>query len=148
MRVTGMICSNLLGLSLSLAGVSGSSYADTQGNQVKAILGALSNFEDAWDRGDIANLKSQYDPSMVAIQGSDYVGYEEYMTRLTRVVTGQSRGRVKLDVNAVRMLDSSHALVSGRTHFISVDGKQESSGLFTAIYGRSKGKWRILYAHA
>jgi ketosteroid isomerase-like protein len=113
-------------------------------NEVRARLQA---FEQAWNRGDIPAVTSQYSPFLVAIFKSNYYDYVQYINAVVADMSKRDRQRMSLEIQTIRPLGIDYVLANGRVHMFSKESSEQSA-LFTVIYMRSHGLWKFIYAHS
>lgn len=112
-----------------------------------AVHTRLMNFEQAWNRGDVEAVVSQYDSSLTAILGTDYLAYDSYLRQVRTLMTAANRPQMRLEVHALRRFTRELVLANGRVHTRSHDGA-EQVGLFTVIYQLRDGQWKLVYVHS
>lgn len=105
----------------------------------------------AWNRGDIPGFMAGYDDS----ESTTFVGatvtkghaqvLENYKKRYP---TRESMGTLKFSDLEIRPLGPEHAVVIGHFHLDrSSAGGGEASGIFTLIFQKAKGEWKIILDH-
>jgi ketosteroid isomerase-like protein len=114
---------------------------------VSAIRLQLHAYEQAWNRGDIPAVVSQYSPSLVAILNSTFYDYPQYTGAVEQVMSKPDRNRMSIEIQTIRAFDTDCGVANGRVHLRSNAGT-ESVALFTVIYKRFTGRWKIIYSHS
>lgn len=105
----------------------------------------------AWNRGDIPGFMAGYDNS----ESTTFVGatvtkghaqvLENYKKRYP---TRENMGTLRFSDIEIRPLGPEHAVVIGRFHLDrSSAGGGEASGIFTLIFQKGKGEWKIILDH-
>lgn len=139
--------------SMSLLLVSGSSHAATPlQTELRQVMDASAA---AWTAGKLDDFMTVYEdsPETAYISGSTHVtGYAAiramYAARFGSGGPG-ALGALSFDVLETRPLGADHALFIGRYHLKPAEaGKPEYSGLFTLVFHRAKGQWRIINDHS
>jgi len=116
------------------------------------IRGVMDAQVAAWNRGDIPGFMAGYDDSesttfvgATVLKGHAQVleGYKK------RYPTRESMGTLKFSGLEIRPLGPDHAVVIGHFHLDrSGAGGGEASGIFTLIFQKAKGEWKIILDHS
>jgi ketosteroid isomerase-like protein len=115
-----------------------------------AVTAALNASARAWSRGDLNEFMRSYEPG----EATTYLGREGLVRGYgaihdmyaARFRPGQSLGNLSLDMLDFRPLGPDYALATGRFH-LTRDGSPEATGLFTLVFHRAGGQWRIISDH-
>ena len=116
------------------------------------ILGVVRQQEAAWNRGDVAGfmeLGYWQSPEMTFFSGGDDTrGFEPVLARyVKRYKTGDAEmGQLAFTRLEVVMLAEDSALVRGRWD-LDFAKQDDVGGLFTLVFRRLRGEWRIVHDH-
>jgi len=142
------IASILMSVATFLAQASMSSPAGHRESPADEVVRPLQNaLADAFNAGDVATVMSQYDPSIIVVAGSqtwDFVGQEQF---IETAMAKPDRGRLRLEISYARELDRDCILARGRFHLMHKNAAEDTA-LFTVVYQRKHGDWKIIYAHS
>ena len=105
----------------------------------------LHAFEKAWNEPDIHAVMSQYDTSFTFNSTSGRRDHREYMSELHSLFAEEDRSRLSLGISSTRVLSPDCVLVDGTVHERFME--HEIKALFTVIYRRIDGDWRMIHAH-
>jgi uncharacterized protein (TIGR02246 family) len=134
----------LLPLFLALPLLAGSSESD--------IRKVMDDQVAAWNRGDIPGFMAGYDNSeSTTFVGTSVVkGHAQVLARYKqRYPTRENMGTLKFSDIEIRPLGGDHAAVIGRFHLDrTAAAGGESSGIFTLIFQKAKGQWKIILDHS
>jgi hypothetical protein len=119
----------------------------SSGVVVSEIRLQLQAYVQAWNRGDITAVVSQFSPSLFANFNSTYYDYGQYTAAVKTAMSSPDHDRMSIEIWAIRALDANCGFANGRVHLFS-DAGTEGGGLFTVIYARSMGQWKIIYMHS
>jgi len=120
---------------------------DATGEQAREVRLQLSDFENAWNKGDIARVVDQYHPSVDIFVKSEHWGYAKEVEYLASLMKKPDRAQLRFQVDFVRPLTSHLTVVNGSFHLKAADGSEEA-GPFTAIWMRSHGRWQCIYSRS
>lgn len=116
-----------------------------------AIRILLDDQVQAWNKGDVVTFMKGYDDSPETTFVSDRVikGYGPVLERYkTSYPTPEKMGKLRFSDLEVRLLGSDHASVIGRFHLErTAEAGGPASGIFTLIFRKSEGAWRIILDH-
>jgi uncharacterized protein (TIGR02246 family) len=116
-----------------------------------AIRNLLDDQVQAWNKGDVVTFMKGYEDSPETTFVSDRVikGYAPVLERYkTSYPTPEKMGKLRFSDLEVRLLGSDHASVIGRFHLDrTAEAGGPASGIFTLIFRKSEGAWRIILDH-
>ena len=105
----------------------------------------------AWNRGDIPGFMEGYDKSESTIFVGTTVtkGHAQVLANyLKRYPTRENMGTLKFTDLDIRPLGADYAAVIGRFHLDrSAQAGGEASGIFTLLFHRTSGGWKIILDH-
>jgi uncharacterized protein (TIGR02246 family) len=115
-----------------------------------AVTAALNASARAWSRGDLDGFMQSYEPG----EATSYLnkdgpvrGYGAIRAMYAaRFRPGQSLGDLGLEMLDFRPLGPDYALATGRFHLKPATGP-EATGLFTLVFHKAGGQWRIISDH-
>ncbi|WP_343628382.1 nuclear transport factor 2 family protein [Roseateles sp.] len=121
-------------------------------NELRQVMEASAA---AWSAGKFDDFMKVYEdsPATTYISGATHVtGYGAiramYASRFGPGGPG-SLGALRFDVLETRALGTDHALFIGRYHLkMDKPDTPEYTGLFTLVFHRDKGQWRIINDHS
>jgi beta-aspartyl-peptidase (threonine type) len=130
-----------------LPGVSPGAPDDVAGG----VRGVLDAQVEAWNRGDLEGFMAGYwrSPDLVFCSGATVTkGWDETLARYRKRYQSEGRemGRLRFDGVEVIPLGADAALARGAFRLRTSDGK-EPHGLFTLLFRRLDGAWRIVHDH-
>lgn len=104
-----------------------------------------------WNRGDVRAFMQGYEDSpYTTFVGSTVTkGHAAVLARyLKNYPTKEKMGTLRFSDLDVHVLDENYAVVIGRFHLDrSKDAGGESSGIFTLLFHRTEGGWKIILDH-
>ncbi|MDR3512501.1 MAG: nuclear transport factor 2 family protein [Caulobacteraceae bacterium] len=139
-----------MGLAAGLA-VVGVAMAATSADET-AVTAALNASAEAWSRGDLDGFMQYYEPgeATVYLNKDGLVrGYKAIHDMYAgRFGQGGSMGQLSLELLNFRPLGPGYALATGRFHLArpAAEGGA-ATGLFTLVFHKSGGRWRIISDH-
>lgn len=114
-----------------------------------SILKVMNEQVEAWNRGDIKGFMEGYwnSEEMRFVSGNSVskgwqAAYDRYKVGYD---TREKMGKLLFSEIEVTALDQNSAFVTGRFTLERVDDKP--TGLFTLIFRKIEGKWRIVLDH-
>jgi len=116
----------------------------------KAIQAVLDAQVAAWNQGDLPKFMEGYwqSPHLTFYSAKKVTrGWQATLERYQKTYQGEGREMGKLafrDLD-IQMLGADHAFVRGR--FVLALKKENAEGLFTLIFQKVKGQWRIVHDH-
>jgi uncharacterized protein (TIGR02246 family) len=133
----------LLPLLLALPLLAGSPESD--------IRKVLDDQVAAWNRGDIPGFMAGYDESeSTTFVGASIVkGHAQVLANYKkRYPTRENMGTLKFSDLEIRPLGTDYAAVIGHFHLDrSAAAGGEASGIFTLIFHKAKGEWKVILDH-
>jgi beta-aspartyl-peptidase (threonine type) len=116
----------------------------------KAIRAVLDAQVIAWNKGDLPGFMEGYwkSPDLTFYSGKKVTrGWEATLQRYQKTYQGEGRemGKLAFQDLDVQVLGADHAVVRGR--FVLTLKKDTAEGLFTLIFRKIDGKWRIVHDH-
>lgn len=115
----------------------------------KSIRNVLNEQAAAWNRGDIDGFMEGYwnSEEMTFVSGNSQTsGWKAALERYRRNYDSrQKMGTLSFSELEVKMLGTDAAFVRGR--FTLERDADRPTGLFTLIFRRIEGKWRIVHDH-
>lgn len=138
----------ILLFSLSLLSISAYSATTASSYDVAhTVRVRLEAFEAAWNAGDVPNVLAQYDASVEVFSQSEHWGYDKQVSLIRGLMEHGERPRYAVDIESIRVLSSDLALINGQFHLFAKEGNVQS-GVFSVIYRRFDGTWRLIYVHS
>lgn len=115
---------------------------------VRAVLQEQVN---AWNQGSIPRFMEGYartDSLRFASGGDVWYGWEETLARYEKSFADEaSMGTLSFDGLKVDVLSPERALVFGRWRLNRTGDLPDAGGLFTLLFEKRSGNWRIVYDH-
>lgn len=116
----------------------------------REIQSVLDRQVEAWNRRDLEGFMDGYwkSPDLSFYSGGAKTsGWEATIERYRKRYQGEGREMGELDFSDIQieMLGSSAAFVRGKWHLKMESG--ESGGLFTLIFRKLSGGWKIVHDH-
>jgi beta-aspartyl-peptidase (threonine type) len=107
--------------------------------------------EAAWNRGDLEGFMAGYwrDDRLTFYSGDTVTrGWRATLDRYRKRYQseGKEMGKLQFREVTVEPLGTDAALARGRWHLTMKDGKTPN-GLFTLVFGKIDGQWRITHDH-
>ena len=116
-----------------------------------AIKQVLADQVSAWNRGDIDGFMHGYkeSPETTFVGKTVQHGWQKVLERYKRnYPTKETMGTLDFSDVEVRMLDSVHAVATGKYHLArSAAGGGEASGVFSLVWEKSADGWKIILDH-
>jgi len=142
---TGTLVWIVGGLMLLTTGCATPSAAQSQG-EIEAILMEQG---EAWNRGDIVGFMGAYEPTdalLFTSGGKVRQGYDETLAKY-QASYGEPGAMGKLDFAVLdfRMLGDESAIMLGSWNL--TDTPKEGGGLFTLVWLKTEGGWKIVHDH-
>jgi uncharacterized protein (TIGR02246 family) len=135
---------------LCLAGAAQTAPVQSAGDTA-AIEKVLHEQEVAWNRGDVETFMQGYkdSPETTFIGKTISHGYQPILERYkTAYGTREAMGTLDYSDITVKMLGNGYAVVTGRYHLArTAQGGGEARGIFSLIFERESGRWRIILDH-
>jgi uncharacterized protein (TIGR02246 family) len=144
----------ILGLFVVLAGAL--AYAQPspvpQGDASAAISRVLQDQQAAWNRGDVDDFMHGYkdSPDTTFIGKSVAYGYAPILARYKKAYPNKdAMGTLDFADIAVRPLDASYAVVTGKFHLArSAAGGGDVSGIYSLVFEKTPEGWKIILDHS
>jgi uncharacterized protein (TIGR02246 family) len=114
-----------------------------------AIRGVLNKQVDDWNRGDIPAFVQSYAENCTFLGKTVVEGRAGVEERYRRTYSTQAEmGHLAFTDLKIKMIDSRVALVTGIYHLQrpAADGG-DKSGIFSLVFQRMRGVWRIVLDH-
>lgn len=102
-----------------------------------------------WNRGDIEGFMSYYwNSDAFTFQSGDrrLEGWEQLLAMYRANYAGENRGTLNFSDIKINVLSGDAAFVIGRWRVVTADTTK--AGLFTLIFRRHDGEWRITHDHS
>jgi uncharacterized protein (TIGR02246 family) len=116
-----------------------------------AIRQVLEDQQTAWNRGDIDAFMRGYKNSTETTFIGKTVehGYQPILERYkAHYATREAMGTLDFSDLAIKMLGKNYAVVTGRFHLTrTAAGGRDASGVYSLIFEREPGGWRIILDH-
>lgn len=125
--------------------------ADAPGKDAKAaVREVLDRQAAAWNKGDLEGFMTGYwkSPDLTFFSGKTREhGWQATLDRYRRRYQGEGRemGRLTFDQLQIDVLGPDAALVRGRWQLVRKDDRP--GGLFTLVFRKFPGGWRIIHDH-
>jgi len=125
--------------------------AAAQSTPQAGIEQVLKTQQDAWNRHDLEAFMAGYwnSPELTFFSGgSKASGWQAALDRYRKTYQGAGKEMGKLDFSELRIepLGNDSAFVRGAWHLTMTDGKTPH-GLFTLVFRRFPGGWKIIHDH-
>jgi len=134
-------------LTLSLSSLLGSQSSSRE----RDIRGVLEAQQAAWNRGDVEGFMSGYEASDATtfVGASITRGYQKVLENYKRrYPTKEKMGRLTFSDLEVKPLGAEYASVIGKWHLArSADAGGDVGGIFTLLFRKSAGGWKIILDH-
>ncbi|HEX4310911.1 MAG TPA: nuclear transport factor 2 family protein [Acidobacteriaceae bacterium] len=116
-----------------------------------AIRQVLIDQQSSWNQGDIVSFMRSYDdsPQTTFIGKTIAHGYAMILARYQRTYASRdAMGQLAFSELDVRMLGDDHAVVTGHYHLTrSEAGGGDASGVFSLVFEKKAGSWKIVLDH-
>jgi uncharacterized protein (TIGR02246 family) len=116
-----------------------------------AIRALLDKQVADWNRGDIPAFMEGYEKSdkLLFVGKSVTRGHAATLANyLKRYPDRAHMGTLRFEILEVDLLGEGHALVLGRFHLTRTgEGGGNADGVFTLVFRKSAGQWRIIADH-
>ncbi len=115
-------------------------------SQVRQVLDAQVS---AWNRGDIDGFMRAYDTQAAFVGKEVTRGYDKVLARYhTRYPTPEKMGKLNFSDLEITPIGPDYASVIGQFHLKrpAAEGGN-ANGIFTLLFGRKQGSWKILLDH-
>jgi uncharacterized protein (TIGR02246 family) len=116
-----------------------------------AIRQVLADQMSAWDHGDIESFMQGYknSPETTFIGKTVRHGWQQVMERYkASYSTREAMGTLEFSDLHIRMLGAEYAIATGKYHLArSAAGGGEASGVFSLVWEKSAGGWKIILDH-
>ncbi len=139
----------LVAASLLITGCTAPSNASFTDIDEAAIQDLLTIQQDAWNRGDIDAFMTGYHQSdSMQFVGKDKINFgwqttlDNYKRKYPDTV---AMGKLKFEVLRLNPLSADAAFLTGTYYLKRTIG--DASGIFTLVFRKIKGEWRIVYDH-
>lgn len=121
------------------------------GSPERDIRSVLEAQQAAWNRGDIEGFMSGYESSEATafVRATITHGYQQVLENYhRRYPTKAKMGALTFSDIEVRPLGADYASVIGRFHLSrSADAGGDKSGIFTLLFRKTTGGWKIILDH-
>ncbi|MCU1259904.1 MAG: L-asparaginase [Bryobacterales bacterium] len=125
--------------------------AAAQSGSELSIRKVLADQAAAWNRGDIEAFMQGYEnsPETTFVGKTVQHGWRQVLDNYrSRYATRAAMGRLDFSELSVKMLGTDYASVLGKFHLTrTAEGGGEASGLFSLIFRRAPGGWKIILDH-
>jgi len=130
--------------------VSAQNKKPNDARSAREIRAVLDRQVEAWNRQDLESFMSGYwnSPNLTFYSGgAKTAGWKETLDRYRNTYQSEGRemGRLEFSDIQIEMLGPQSALVRGRWRLKTQAG--EPNGLFTLIFRRLSGAWKIVHDH-
>lgn len=114
--------------------------------EVKAVLAAQVA---AWNRGDLETFVASYSDETLFVGTEVTRGNRGVLERYKRTYsTREKMGTLEFEGLEVKLLGNEYASVLGRFHLTrSAAGGGDARGIFTLLFRRVDGRWKIILDH-
>jgi uncharacterized protein (TIGR02246 family) len=116
-----------------------------------AIRQVLADQVSAWNHGDIESFMQGYknSPETTFIGKTVRHGWQQVMERYkASYSTREAMGTLEFSDLNIRMLGAEYAIATGKYHLVrSAAGGGEASGVFSLVWEKSAGGWKIILDH-
>jgi uncharacterized protein (TIGR02246 family) len=116
-----------------------------------AIRQVLADQMSAWNHGDIESFMQGYknSPETTFIGKTVRHGWQQVMERYkASYSTREAMGTLEFSDLHIRMLGAEYAVATGKYHLArSAAGGGEASGVFSLVWEKSAGGWKIILDH-
>jgi ketosteroid isomerase-like protein len=123
----------------------------TPADPVGPILQVLADQQNAWNNGDIETFMHGYadSPETTFIGKTLEKGYAGILARYKKNYgNGAAMGALEFSDTSVRMLGTSHAVVTGHFHLTRTEaGGGDVQGIFSLIFEKEPTGWKIILDH-
>ncbi len=143
----------LLALFVIGAALTAFSHAQDTGNDAQsAIRGVIDEQQAAWNRGDLEGFMAGYWNSndlTFFSGGRESKGWQAALDRYKKNYRspGHEMGKLEFAGLRIELLGPESAVVRGEFHLTMSDGRKPH-GLFTLIFRRFPGGWKIIHDHS
>jgi beta-aspartyl-peptidase (threonine type) len=129
----------------------GAPGAGSREDEIEAIRSVIARQEADWNKGDLDGFLTGYwnSPKLVFQSGGDrYDGWAAMRDRYRKryKAEGKAMGKVAFSRVEVERLGPESALVRGAWRLSLPDGSRPG-GLFTLIFRKFEGGWKIVHDH-
>jgi uncharacterized protein (TIGR02246 family) len=113
------------------------------------ITAALNQQVEAWNRGDVETFVGTYAADCIFVGKTVAHGREQLLARYRATYPNrEAMGRLTFSTLEVRILDDDVAIVTGEWRLErSASGGGAKSGLFSLVFKRTGGEWKIALDH-
>jgi uncharacterized protein (TIGR02246 family) len=116
-----------------------------------AIRKVLNDQVSAWNKGDIDAFMQGYQdsPETTFIGKTIHHGWQQVLERYKHdYSTKEARGTLEFSDLSVRLLGANYAIATGKYHLTrSAAGGGDATGLFSLVWEKSAGGWKIILDH-
>jgi beta-aspartyl-peptidase (threonine type) len=121
-----------------------------EGDAKDAVRKVLDDQVKAWNKGDLSGFMAGYwnSPELSFFSGGKKTrGWQATLDRYRKKYQGEGKEMGKLAFKDLKidMLGTNHALVRGGWELTLTKGR--AGGLFTVIFAKTSGDWRITHDH-
>lgn len=144
----------ILGLLVVLAGalVHAQTTPVPAGDAPTAISLVLQDQAAAWNRGDVDDFMRAYkdSPDTTFIGKTVAQGYAPILARYKKAYPNKdAMGTLDFSDIAVRPLDASYAIVTGKFHLArGASGGGDVSGVYSLVFEKTAAGWKIILDHS
>ena len=133
---------------LGLAGLALVSGQSPNADEEKAIRAAVDSYTAAFNKGDLDALLAHYatDADYVDHDGKQFKG-KASLTGMCKQSLADLKGyKLKTTITSFHFVKPDVAIADGKAEFTAPDGTTDS-GLFTAVWTKTGGKWLLSSVH-
>ncbi|MEW5928907.1 MAG: nuclear transport factor 2 family protein [Gemmatimonadota bacterium] len=139
----------LLALALTGCGAAMAGAAGPASDPTAEILALQDSMTSAWNHGNLAGHVAPYADTATFMVRGPVPGRERIRASLERSFwrEGKPLQQLRFDSLTVRPMGTAHALVTGKFTLFG-GGRDDRSGWFSLLYGRTAEGWKILHDHS
>jgi ketosteroid isomerase-like protein len=139
----------LLALALTGCGAAMAGAPGQASDPTAEILALQDSMTSAWNHGNLAGHVAPYADTATFMARGPVPGRERIRASLERSFwrEGKPLQQLRFDSLTVRPMGGAHALVTGKFTLFG-GGRDDRSGWFSLLYGRTAEGWKILHDHS
>jgi uncharacterized protein (TIGR02246 family) len=122
---------------------------DNTDKDIKAIRATMDKQLEGWNKGSVdAFMEGYWKSDKFTFQSSSRIhGFDALVAMYKKNYAGDKMGTLNFKDIEIKPLAKDLYLVLGRWHVVTIK-KEEKQGLFTLIFRKIDGKWKIIHDHS
>lgn len=135
----------LLLLNLSVRGEGPTKKKPKETGELAEIRAQIDSYVEAYNAGDSERLANHWSEQAVYVRpdsGEKVTGRKAIAKVFKELLSGDDRGRLKVEVDSIRLVTPDVAVEDGSAWVYAADGSTERS-TYTAVHAKTKDGWRL-----